>query len=130
MHLTFYIMFFHAPHILHPFLYYSCTPISPCFCNLHPTLGTKFKVSYILKHIYFTQAIFTNQNTSLFKTYILTRSLPLQNSTVRQAIYFSFFLFSFLHLFFISSPTPIIMNKITNFMLRILTIIFIPHIFI
>ena len=60
MHHTFYIMIYPTPHFLHPLLYYSCTTFSSAFYILHHTLGGKFKVSYIFKHIYFTKAIFTN----------------------------------------------------------------------
>ena len=72
MHPTFYIIISPTPHFLHPLLYYSCTPIFHVFYNLHPTLGVGgyptlyLKVSFFFKHIYFTQAIFTN----IYKNYI------------------------------------------------------------
>ena len=60
MHPTFYIMISLTPHFLPSLLYYSCTTFSPVSCILHHTFRSIFKVNHILKHIYFTKAIFTN----------------------------------------------------------------------
>jgi hypothetical protein len=49
MHPTFYIMISPTTHFLLPLLYYRCTPISPVFYILHPTLGAKSKSIIYLK---------------------------------------------------------------------------------
>ena len=62
MHPTFYIIISLTTHFSPSLIYYSCTPISSCFCNLHPTFEvkhTKIIKSYlILTYLFHTSIIY------------------------------------------------------------------------
>ena len=75
MHPTFYIMISPTTHFLLPLLYYRCTPISPVFYILHPTLGAKSKPTKYFKHIYKKTSIVSTKHLFQVLRYIFKNSL-------------------------------------------------------
>ena len=57
MYPTFYIMFFHVPHFLHPLLYNKCTPIFHVFYILYHILGANSK-QYSLTYFFHKMYLF------------------------------------------------------------------------